>query len=274
MITFEAAGMMDRGLRRPTNEDAMFLDNGNGLFVVSDGMGGHNAGEIASRMVIECFLHALQEEASGGSGGNTEVSIPGLSEKALKITSWIQRANHLVREAAEKKPEYAGMGATVAAVWIEGHHLVAANMGDSPIYRFHRSRIETLSEMHNVASEYHGHDGDPQGAMAKRYGGLLTRAIGTDETAVPHVCETQVHPNDRIVLCSDGLSDLVEAKEIRDVAMKTLPSVACSQLIYLANERGGKDNISVVVIRMKPIALIWDGLWRTFFRQKSRRKAH
>lgn len=271
MITCQAAGMTDRGLKRSSNEDALFLDDRNGLFVVADGMGGHNAGEIASRMVVECMMHAVQGQVSDGSDGDDGLAEKGLSRQAIQLSAWIRESNRLVREAAQKHSAYKGMGATVAAVWIEGNHVAVANVGDSPIYLFHRNHIETLSMMHNVATEYHGRYPDAESEITQRYGGLLTRAVGMSETTTPHLCDAYVYPNDRIVLCSDGLSDLVDAEEIRDRAMHASPLDCCSQLVALANKRGGIDNISVIVIRMRRLPMIFHRLFRLGFCRVSKR---
>lgn len=260
--------MTDRGLKRSSNEDALFLDDRKGLFVVADGMGGHNAGEIASRMVVECLMHAVLGQISGVDDGLAE---KGLSRQAIQLSAWIRESNRLVHDAAQNHPAYNGMGSTVAAVWIEGNHVAVANVGDSPIYLFHRNRIEMLSMMHNVETEYHGHYPDAESEITQRYGGLLTRAIGMSGTTTPHLCDAYVYPNDRIVLCSDGLSDLVEVEEIRDRAMRASPLDCCSQLVALANERGGIDNISVIVIRMRRLPMFFHRLFRIGFRRMFKR---
>ena len=254
MISFEAAGMTDRGLRRATNEDALFLDQENGLFAVADGMGGHNAGEVASRMVIHGLMHAVQDAVCDGGKGDAGMMNAGLRNGAKRLFEWIQRANVSIYRTALQNPRLKGMGSTIAVVWIGKDRLIAANVGDSPIFHFHRKNMVLLSRLHTVAAEYADRDTERRGAISHRYGGMLTQAIGTSASVLPHVHETAVSPDDRIVLCTDGLSNLVGPSEIRDVVRSMKPSAACTHLIALANARGGIDNISVIVIRIKRIS--------------------
>ncbi|MEW6258983.1 MAG: protein phosphatase 2C domain-containing protein [Thermodesulfobacteriota bacterium] len=254
MISFEAAGMTDKGLLRATNEDALCLDQENGLFVVADGMGGHNAGEVASRMVIHSLMHAVQEAASDAAKGDAGATSGRLPEEGRRLFEWIQRANASIYRTALQNPRLKGMGSTVAIVWIGKDRLVAANVGDSPIFHFHRKDTILLSRLHTVAAEYAHRNTEKGGLSSNRYGGVLTRAIGTSASVVPHVHDTAVSPEDRIVLCTDGLSDLVDPLEIRDVVRSMKPSAACIRLIDLANGRGGIDNISVIVIRIKRVS--------------------
>jgi len=254
VICFEAAGMTDRGLRRATNEDALFLDQENGLFVVADGMGGHNAGEVASRMVIHNLMHAFQQMPGDVGNGDTGGVNGRLQEGASRLSEWIQRANGVIYRAAQQSPRLKGMGSTIAVVWIGKDRLIAANVGDSPIFHFHRKNTVVLSRLHTVAAEYADRHMEKGERISSRYGGMLTRAIGTSSSVIPHVQETVVSPEDRIVLCTDGLSNLVDPTEIRDVVRSMKPSAACTRLIDLANARGGIDNISVIVIRIKRIS--------------------
>lgn len=254
MISFEAAGMTDRGLRRATNEDALFLDQENGLFVVADGMGGHHAGEVASRMVIHSLMHAFQEMTAGVGTGDTGVVNAWLQEGASRLAEWIQRANGFIYRAAQQSSRLKGMGTTLAVVWIVKDRLIAANVGDSPIFHFHRKNTVLLSRLHTVAAEYADRHTERGERISNRYGGMLTRAIGTSPSVLPHVQETALSSEDRIVLCTDGLSNLVDPSEIRDVVRSMKPSAACTRLIDLANVRGGIDNISVIVIRIKRIS--------------------
>lgn len=251
--------MTDRGLRRATNEDALLLDQENGLFVVADGMGGHNAGEVASRMVIHSLMHAMQQEAAAVAERDDAQSETGtgngrLQEGAKRLSAWIQHANGLIYRAGQQHFRLKGMGATVAVVWLRKDRLIAANVGDSPIFHFHRKTTVLLSQLHTVAAEYANRYTERQGPLPNRYGGMLTRAIGTSASVLPHVHETPVSPEDRIVLCTDGLSNLVDPSEIRDVARAMKPSAACVRLIEMANARGGIDNISVIVIRIKRVS--------------------
>jgi protein phosphatase len=138
------------------------------------------------------------------------------------------------------------MGSTVSAILLSDGTIIAANVGDSPIYLIHRKHIEALSVPHTLAAEYEGDDRSDEAAHH-----ILTRAVGIHDSVSSHICEIQGFPGDILVVCSDGLSSKVSKEEISRVARSRAPDEACRHLIALANERGGEDNITVLIVRIK-----------------------
>jgi protein phosphatase len=251
MVVIESAGLTDVGKKRKGNEDALIVDDELGLYIVADGMGGHRAGEVASQLVIESmrdYLKRFQEDAEAQELEDIDAS---LSKEANRILAGIHLSNTVVFQTSSNDEAYLGMGSTVSVISVNDRTLVAANVGDSPIYLIHKGKIELLSEPHTVVAEHAAID--PEGAqqLGGEFRHMLTRAIGTEETVKASVCEIPYFKDDILVICSDGLSDLVETDEILEVVRTHPPERACRTLIDLANQRGGTDNITVVVLKVK-----------------------
>jgi protein phosphatase len=251
MFIVESAGITDVGKKRKGNEDALLVDDTLGLYVVADGMGGHRAGEVASTLVVESMRDYLKRFKESGSVEELEDIDTSLSKEANRILAGIQLSNHVVFQISNSKEAYLGMGSTVSVVAFNERTLVAANVGDSPIYLIHKGKIELLSEPHTVLAEQSAID--PEGAqeLGEEFKHMLTRAMGTEETVKANICEIPYFKDDMLVISSDGLSDLVTPEEILEITSKTHPDKACQGLVDLANERGGTDNITVVVLKVK-----------------------
>ncbi len=249
MIVIESAGLSDVGKKRKGNEDALFLDDDLKLYIVADGMGGHQAGEVASALVVKTiqeYMRRLEVE-----GEPPDVMNPGLSEEANRLVAGIHKSNKLVFEASLEDPGRLGMGSTLSALYFTDATLIAANVGDSPIYLIHDEKIELLSVPHTVMAEHQALD--PEGRITPPemiYQHMLTRAMGIQETVEVDVSEIRCFENDIVVVGSDGLSDMVSPRKILDVIMNKPPDKACRSLVDLANERGGNDNITVIVARV------------------------
>ena len=251
MYVIESAGLTDVGRRRKNNEDALFLDDKQQLYVVADGMGGHQAGEVASGMVVETLWEYIKR-----FGGKTEVEEledpdESLSKEANRLLSGIYLANKSVFQAAQGKEEYQGMGSTVSSVYFTANTLIAANVGDSPIYLVHDGSIEQLSVPHTVLAEQAALD--PEGAqqLGGEFKHMLTRAIGVEESVKADISEIQCFKGDILVISSDGLTETVKKEEIHEVVKKERPEKACRTLVSMANDRGGKDNITVIVLKVR-----------------------
>lgn len=248
MIEIESTGITDIGRKRKGNEDALLVDDELGLYIVADGMGGHRAGEVASKLVVESIRDYMKRFKDGEEVEELEDTDLSLSKAANRILAGINLSNRVVHEIARSKNAYQGMGSTVSVLYFNAQTIIAANVGDSPIYLVHNGDIELLSVPHTVMNEQAAID--PEGA--KQLGGefkhMLTRAMGTEATVKASVCEIPYFKDDILVISSDGLSDLVSSEEILEIVTKDRPEIACQALVDLANSRGGTDNITVIVI--------------------------
>ncbi|MFH0726305.1 MAG: protein phosphatase 2C domain-containing protein [Pseudomonadota bacterium] len=250
MTHVESAGLTDVGRKRKENEDAFFIDDRTGLYVVSDGMGGHLAGEVASRLVVAAVRDVITGQRR--MPREDENADSALSGSANLLLYAIRIANEEVFSAASGNESFKGMGATLSAVLLSGETLVAANVGDSPIYLVHKGVMERLSIPHTLAAEHAALDPEGKTPLDPKFRHVLTRAVGTHETVLADACEIQRCSGDILVICSDGLSNTVTPDEICRRVREEAPAAACRQLVELANQRGGEDNITVIVIKSTP----------------------
>jgi protein phosphatase len=176
-----------------------------------------------------------------------------LSQTADRLLKAIQEGNRRVFQAAREKDAYRGMGATVSTAMITADTLIAANVGDSPIYLIHDGTIEQISVTHNVVSEQSAFDPAAADRLGDDVKYLLTRAMGVEERVAPDVFELPFFRGDAVVISSDGLSDLVSPEEIHRIVDEEEADRACRKLVDTANERGGHDNITVVVVKIKEV---------------------
>lgn len=251
MMVIESAGLTDVGKKRKGNEDALFLDDSLGLYIVADGMGGHRAGEVASGLVVETlggYMKRLREHGDEEEPADADET---LSREANRLLTGIHLANWSVHRLSLENPAYRGMGSTVSAVLLTGTTAVAANVGDSPIYLIHDGSIEAIYKPHTVQAAYGAlHHGMIEQQHLRH---MLTQAMGTQTTVEAHICEVQCFRGDILVMGSDGLSDKVSPEEIRYVAVRNSPERACRLLVDMANQRGGDDNVTVIVVKMGPV---------------------
>ena len=242
MVIVESAGLSDVGRKREANEDRICVDDDLGLYLVADGMGGHQAGEIASELVVSSIREFLRRpEAPSAAAGNRG---PGCADRLLAGIRW---SNQVVYEASKSRADRRGMGSTVAAVYICDDRLIAANIGDSPIYLIRNGGIDSLSVPHTLQADMQAQ------TYAPYLGNVLTRAVGPHPSVDADLCEISCYKNDVLVLCSDGLSNKVSPSEIVGISSSRAPREACRHLVDLANQRGGEDNISVVAVRVAQV---------------------
>ncbi len=254
MVVVDSAGITDVGRKRKGNEDYLLLDDALNLYVVADGMGGHMAGEVASRLAVETIENYMKRFQDNCDAEEMEDHDTTLSKDANRLLSSIHLANRGVHQVSDNQEAYRGMGSTISAIYFTQKTLVAANVGDSPIYLIHDGNIETLSVLHTVVAEHAAID--PEGAkqLNGKFKHMLTQAIGIKETVNPDICEVQCFKNDTLIISSDGLSDKVSPEEILNIVKQYKhPQKACRTLVDLANERGGDDNITVIVLKIKQI---------------------
>lgn len=253
MVIVESAGMTDVGCKRTGNEDSLLVDDHMKLYVVADGMGGHQAGEVASRVVIETMKSYMERFTDGADVEELEPVDSVLTREANRMLAGIRLANRSVYDISQSKDSCRGMGSTVSALWFTGDSFVAANVGDSPIYLIQGGSIEMLSVPHTVLAEQASMVGSDEVKIDEKFRHMLTRGMGVADTVDADLCENQCFKGNTFVICSDGLSDKVSPDEIRDTVNGEDPERACQRLIDMAKERGGEDNITVIVIRVKKV---------------------
>ncbi|MBU0698498.1 MAG: protein phosphatase 2C domain-containing protein [Proteobacteria bacterium] len=251
MVVIESAAITDVGQKRTGNEDALYLNDDLKLYLVSDGMGGHLAGEVASGLVADTIRDYMKRFQEEGDVEEMEDPDETLSKEANRLLSSINLANKGVHEVAQSNENYRGMGATISAAFFTDDTLIVANVGDSPVYLVHDGGIELLSVTHNVISEQMAINPEAAKKLDNRFRHMLTRAMGIEETVQADVCEIQYFDGDVLTISSDGLSDKVSPEEILDVVKRERPEKACQTLVNLANERGGDDNITVIVLKIR-----------------------
>jgi protein phosphatase len=238
-MILRSAARTDVGRRRRANEDCYAIVAELGYFVVADGMGGHKAGQLASRLGAEAAVAALE---------TLEGSAATLTEK-LRCT--IAAANREIYVAAQTKPEYSGMGTTLVSLLAVEGRVALAHVGDSRAYLIRGGRIRQLTDDHSVVGELvRRREITELAAREHPHRHVLTRAIGVRREVAPDLAELTSSLGDLFVLCSDGLTGLVHDEEIAEAAnAHTDLDTICAELVDLANERGGEDNITVVLVR-------------------------
>jgi serine/threonine protein phosphatase PrpC len=251
-LQVRASGISDVGLKREGNEDSFSTKDSLGLYIVADGMGGHLAGEVASRVAVEMinksFGRWIEEETSEDQlFGNPDRS---LTKRGNYILGSIRLANRVVYEMAVEQEQYHGMGTTAVVLVVTPTLIIAANVGDSRIYMLRDGNIERLSKDHSIVAEQ-----VEMGMMTEEEAEtsplrhVLTRNLGSAENVEPDIFEIEPSNNDRFILCSDGLTDLVSDKEIREMIQnEENPEKLCRKFIEMALKRGGHDNTTVVSV--------------------------
>ena len=254
MFVVESAGITDMGRKRKNNEDALYIDDEQSLYVVADGMGGHRAGEVASMIVVDTIREFMHRQIPDSITENLPPPDDTLSMEANRLLAGVRLANQEVHETANSKDVFKGMGATVSAVMFSGDSMIAANVGDSPIYLIHNENIELLSVTHNFITEQAAIDPNAANKIGDQFAHMLTRAMGLAETVEADVSEIPVFKGDKIVISSDGLSDLVSPEEILEVMSSATAQEACRTLVQMANDRGGHDNVTVIALHVKSVS--------------------
>jgi protein phosphatase len=246
-LTF--VGQTDTGRVREHNEDTIATDTDVGLLVLADGMGGYNAGEVASGIAVKTITNLVREGLAREDLGSIDRST-GLTRPSIVLRDAITRANKIIYQTARSQAECEGMGTTVVAALFYDNRISIAHVGDSRLYRQRGSQIAQVTMDHSLLQElvdrgFYSPE-EAQRAANKNY---VTRALGVEPQVEVEVQEHPVDKGDVYILCSDGLSDMVEDEDIR-LTISTfganLDTVA-KQLIQLANENGGRDNVSVVL---------------------------
>jgi protein phosphatase len=250
-LHIESGARTDLGRVRKNNEDCYAVDAALQLYVLSDGMGGEAHGEVASNLAVQTVLtHCLQAENSRTTPIFGESS-PDVSERTNRLASAIHLANRKVFESASANPDQAGMGATIVAAWIDAQKLSLAHVGDSRAYLLRAGTMQQLTADHSlVAEKVRVGILTPQEADASEMQSVLTRAVGTNGTVQVDTDEQILLVGDYILLCSDGLTRMVTDPEIASTLLtSTSAQESADRLVDLANDNGGLDNVSVIVLR-------------------------
>ncbi|MDR2186666.1 MAG: Stp1/IreP family PP2C-type Ser/Thr phosphatase [Azonexus sp.] len=256
----------DLGRCRPRNEDTVFADAAIGFAVLADGMGGSRAGEVASSMACALlaegftrFLSASDEDEDTDAGDGD----PGLLRQ--HVINQVKAANQAIFDAARRDLRYAGMGSTVVLAWFYDNRVIVAHVGDSRLYRLRNNHFEQLTRDHSVLQELLDRGMiSPEEARFSDARNLLTRALGGGAGVNVEAHIHDVQPGDLLLQCSDGLSEMVEDDEIKGVLqmMGSNLELAAEQLVRLANDYGGRDNISVILTRVLGDYAAPRGLWQ------------
>ncbi len=246
-----ACGATDVGLRRDHNEDAFLVDPDLRLYVVADGMGGHAGGGTASRLAVETIQESVgtarqrEPEAFESGAGVEDSPIPDVLREA------VEAACARIFGTAQGDPELAGMGTTVTAALVEGRSAFVAHVGDSRAYLLRGGRIYQVSEDHSLVNEQLKAGAiSADEARHSRFKNIITRSVGFEQQVQVDLMGIELEAGDALVICCDGLSNLVEDPEILQVMEETRLEDAPARLIALANARGGDDNITVIAIRV------------------------
>jgi protein phosphatase len=233
------------GMVRSHNEDAVTGDAASGFVVLADGMGGYNAGEVASGIAVKLLAEGLQ--AALGSMGRGKPDLGGLlREQAAK-------ANGVIHQTAQSQPQCAGMGTTLVMALFHDNRIFIAHVGDSRLYRLRGEELAQLTRDHSLLQDQIDSGMiTPEAARLSHNRNLVTRALGVDPEVEVEIGEHEVRQGDIYLLCSDGLNDMVEDEDIRltlSVMGPNLP-LAAEQLIQMANDNGGRDNVSVILVKV------------------------
>lgn len=225
------------GLIRTNNEDSYLADDKKGLFIVCDGMGGHNGGEVASSMAVNILRQNVQY-------------INNIDEALIALKNAIQKANRQIWQTGKADPELLNMGTTIIAAAIIDNQMVVGNVGDSSLYLIRGEKIEKISRDHTLAATMLDNGLlKPEELRNNSYSHILTRALGVEETVEIDFFNYDLESGDRILLCSDGLTDLLDEKDIwATVTSNQDIAKAAQRLVHMALDRGGHDNITTILI--------------------------
>ena len=248
----EIATCTDPGMVRSHNEDSIAADPANGLVVLADGMGGYNAGEVASGMATTVIVTEIRQILA-----NTQpyqVDEKTKEEIAARVVrEQVLKANSSIYQAAQSQPQYAGMGTTLVVCLYYDNRVLTAHLGDSRLYMMREGKFKQVTRDHSLLQEQIDSGIiTPEQAKKAAHKNLVTKALGIDPTVEPEIHEYPTKPGDIYLLCSDGLCDMVDDEDIGMTlqALGANLNLAAQQLVQMANDNGGRDNVSVILVRV------------------------
>ena len=250
-VPLDVAAVSHPGRVRSHNEDAIYVDAMAGLAVLADGMGGCRAGEVASAIAVDHLAHTVAPELNANGDLSSVDSASGLTRAGALLSRQIYAANKAIITAGHERPECRGMGTTIVAGVFRGEWASIGHVGDSRCYRLRRDSFQQLTRDHSLLQEQV--DSGLLTAEEARHAthrNLVTRALGIDDTPVVDVVEYRLEVGDVYLFCSDGLTDMVEPEIIGGIVRRNASNLAAAamDLVERANENGGRDNISVVLV--------------------------
>jgi protein phosphatase len=251
-MRLSSAGRTHVGMKRTHNEDSLRLLREENLFIVADGMGGHASGEVASQMSVETLAEFFRATAE-----DDEITWPYKMDKGRKyeenrVVNGIKLSNRRIFESASRDARLKGMGTTIVVLFFVNGLAYIAHVGDSRIYRFRDGQLKQLTEDHSLLNDYIKMKNlTPEEIEAFPHKNVIVRALGMKETVQVDVAHDVPQPGDIYLLCSDGLSGMVHDDEMAELLNEGGDDldVKCQRLIDRANEHGGTDNITVILVR-------------------------
>lgn len=242
-MNIAAHGITDVGLKRSKNEDNILVDEGMGLFVVADGMGGHKGGELASRLAVEAIYEVVK---------NHREEHTFLSPRAMLEEGYTEASARIYARSQENNQMYQGMGTTLVTAYIHEDEIFVANVGDSRAYYFNRDYMWQMTEDHSLVNEHIRagllRDSEARDFQAKN---VITRSVGFEREVRCDIIRKKLQPGDCFLMCSDGLSGLVDDITIHNICRNHSIEKAAFYCIEAAKAAGGDDNISVVIIEVE-----------------------
>ncbi|HTC40873.1 MAG TPA: Stp1/IreP family PP2C-type Ser/Thr phosphatase [Candidatus Acidoferrales bacterium] len=262
VVQIVSGGVSDVGRVRTNNEDSFRVLEALNLFILSDGMGGEAHGEVASAMAVETVeKFCSNPDASKEDSGVTlhGAASDNWSPQTKILQNAVFQANFNIYQSAQKHPEQRGMGATLTTGWLNESKLSIAHVGDSRAYLLRTGALQQLTNDHSlVAEQVRRGILTPQQAEESEMQSVLLRALGANPEVDVEVDEVDLMPRDVLLFCSDGLTRMVSEPEIAGkLQAETDPGTAAQKLVDLANERGGLDNVTVIVVRVQDDSKGW-----------------
>jgi len=254
-LKITSCGITDLGRKRQNNEDNYLINDELHLYIVADGMGGHAGGEIASQIAVNTVEEVFFNLDENGSSGQISPEVTGDDVTREKLEYAIRLAGRRIYEKALDEPEYRGMGTTALAIYMLKDRMFISHVGDSRGYRVRDGGIEQLTEDHSLVNEQiKAGLITPEHAKTHRLKNIITRSLGYQEEVDVDTRIEVLAEGDTFLLCSDGLSNMVEEDEMFEIVSRSHFQEAAIRLVEVANERGGDDNITVILARVDRVA--------------------
>jgi len=247
-------GKTDQGKTRTNNEDAFLVNDHLGLYAVADGIGGHEGGEVASRLAVEALSDMLREQFAGSRSAAAFDDSPETNQYISSLRGAVALANTTIRQTAAQDPALTGMGTTMTAVLLRPRTSVFVHVGDSRAYLFRDGTLRQLTDDHSlVAEQMRAGLITPEQARMSPYRHVITRSVGIHPEVHADFGMFELEKNDVLLLCTDGLTEMVKDDDIARILSSETPAASAESLIRRANDNGGVDNITVVVVRIEDV---------------------